>query len=70
MMLQVEGVIGPAGDLACETQALLAAESAPVSSDFPDKVPPFHIKPLPGLYMTCVRLWLCNWLPGRSLVLF
>lgn len=39
-VLQVEGIIGPTGDLACETQALLAAESAPVSSDFPDKVPP------------------------------
>lgn len=30
--------MGPAGDLACETQALLAAESAPTSSDFSDQV--------------------------------
>jgi len=30
--------VGPAGDLACETQALLAAESAPTSSDFSDQV--------------------------------
>jgi hypothetical protein len=41
---QVDGIIGPTGDLQCETQALLASESAPVSSDFPDKVPTFCLR--------------------------
>ena len=55
----MEGIIGPTGDLACETQALLAAESAPVSSDFPDKVPPLHIKELPDLQSTRCALSGC-----------
>lgn len=45
---QVEDIIGPAGDLKCETQALLTAESAPTSSEFDEKVLPLHTRvPLP-----------------------
>ena len=49
--LQVEGIIGPTGDLACETQALLAAESAPVSPTFPTRCRP-ATSGLPGLQST------------------
>jgi len=43
---QVEDIIGPAGDLKCETQALLTAESAPTSSEFDEKV--LRDLPAPG----------------------
>ncbi len=37
--LQVDAIIGPAGDLQCEAQALLVAECVSTTSEFDDEVP-------------------------------